>query len=997
MTSFLRHGLYTIPSGTGFLKRLAEGLLSMATHTATEGHDDFVLSRMRVLLPTRRACRELRDAFLQLSGGKPLLLPHMQPIGDIDSEELDLTLTGFGIDTASIPPAISSLERKFLLAHLVQRKDPDLTLDAALSLTDDLARLIDTVHTEDLDFSGLNRIVPDKLATHWLRTLTFLEIVTATWPEILKERGLIDPADRRNRLLKSLATLWTHVPPDYPVIAAGSTGSIPSTGHLLNVISKLPQGVVVLPGFDTKLSHSEWDDITETHPQATMRNLMKRMELTPEDVRIWPESEEHPVSCRAPLLRAIMRPTEHFGFLSRQDAQAGLSQLNIIEAQSMREEAAVIAIALREIMEDTNKTACLVTPDRTLARRVMTALKRWHIDVDDSAGGALATTPSATFLVSILRVVERDFAPLALLEFLKHPCQRVISIDDVVVFEKTMLRGARPASGIQGLYNRLQRIKITPTQEKLEQTVDMLEKGFSPLIHTGENSVTLDIFSENLVQIAEYFMGGSEHFWSQRESDAVSVFISNVIEHAALLPLVSLHLFGNIFRELLSKEKYRSIDEPHRRILILGQIESRLISRDVMILGGLNEGTWPRDVPHDPWMSRPMRRSFGLPPAERSAGLAAHDFVEHSSSPVVIITRSIKSSGTSTVPARWLQKLRTLTMPHINAGFVPNIWDAKNRYLDWAERLDNPDSPKPISAPQPIPCPPVNDRPRTLSATWIEKWIKNPYRVYAEKIIKLKMLKPLDDNVVSAERGNFVHDVFYDFVKQHPQTIPTNAKDIILENARIKLEELEHVAAHWQYWWPRFERIIDWFLNNECEWRLTATPWVLEETGQIDILPDTSVGRPFTVTAKADRIDKFRSEDDHVVAIDYKTGNLPTAKNIKNGTAPQLAIECLILREGGYRHAAMIPQDMCYWKLSGSDAKIAEVKRYTLNINDITDACEQGLKHLVTVFDHETTPYIAKPPVGQKIYDDERAYAHLARCAEWASGDALVDDENEEA
>ncbi|HAJ90267.1 MAG TPA: double-strand break repair protein AddB, partial [Rhodospirillaceae bacterium] len=365
MTNGIRHGLFTIPSGTGFLKRLAEGLLTMSQEN--QG-DDFALTRMRVLLPTRRAGRELRDAFLGLSKGKPLLLPRLQPIGDVDAEEIELYLSGYGATGYDIPPAISSIERQFLLAPLIQKKDPSLGLDAALSLAGELARLIDTVHTEDLDFKGLQDIVPATLATHWQKTLEFLEIITTYWPMILADRGQIDPADRRNRLLKSLAQLWREHPPETPVIAAGSTGSIPSAGELLKTIAGLPQGMVILPGLDVELEAESWENITDTHPQATMRNLLERMNKTRADVRIWPEAAGRS-SHRAELLRSVMRPADRFGVTDHASLTQGLKDLNIIETATPREEAAVIALAIRETLETPQQTACFITPDRMLARR----------------------------------------------------------------------------------------------------------------------------------------------------------------------------------------------------------------------------------------------------------------------------------------------------------------------------------------------------------------------------------------------------------------------------------------------------------------------------------------------------------------------------------------------------------------------------------------------------------------------------------------------------
>ena len=949
--------------------------------------DDFALTKMRVLLPTRRAGRELRDAFLGLSKGKPLLLPRLQPIGDVDAEEIELYLSGYGEIGFDIPPAISSIERQFLLAPLIQKKDPSLGLDAALSLASELARLIDNVHTEDLDFKGLQDIVPSTLATHWQKTLEFLEIITNYWPLILAERGQIDPADRRNRLLKSLATLWRDHPPESPIIAAGSTGSIPSAGELLKTIATLPQGVVILPGLDLNLDADSWDAITDTHPQATMRNLLNRMDKSRANVKLWPEAEGHS-SHRADLVRSVMRPADSFGVADHDALTSGLKDLNIIETATPREEAAVIALAIRETLETPQKTACFVTPDRTLARRVMTALHRWGIEVDDSAGGALATTGSSTFLVSLLRVVEENFAPLELLDFLKHDYQRLISKDDVGESERYMLRGPRPAEGIAGLYRRLSLIERNT--EGLTSIVKSLDDCFASVLKFKTGNYPLNEFCQGILEAAEHLSGGKEFFWGRPESNAISNFVASVMGYADLLPTMELRIFGGVFRELLTAENYRSDDEPHRRILILGQLESRLINRDVMILGGLNEGTWPREAGHDPWMSRPMRQKFGLPPADRSTGLAAHDFAEHTSSSTVFITRSLKTDGTATVPARWIQKLRTL----LHAQGIATDWSTGNRYLQWVKTIDSPASSTPLYASIPEPKPPVASRPEKLSATWIEKWMKNPYRVYAEKILKLRILNPVDQDTLHAQRGSFVHDVLLEFVQKYPHQMPDDSIAIILKIGERRLSELENIATHWYYWWPRFERLVTWFVDEETKWRQDALPWIQEETGQVEVYNNPATGRKFMLTAKADRIDRIKTGG--AAIMDYKTGAIPSLYKIKNGSAPQLPIESFILGQGGYKDVQIEPKLMVYWKLSGSHSSAGEVKPlHQIDMAEMVPATEDGLYTLIKAFEDAEIPYIARA-IGGRLYDDERAYAHLARTAEWSSGEG-ADEEDEAA
>lgn len=965
----MRQGLYTIPSGTGFLERLAEGLMAMA-----EGGDELALARMRVLLPTRRACRELQAAFLRLAGDKPLLLPRLQPIGDVDSDEIDLRYAGLVDAEINIPPAISTLERNFILATLVQKKDPSLHLDKALVLAGDLARLMDTVYTEDLNFSNLAHIVPQDLSDHWKITLEFLEIVTTAWPLILAERGQIDAADRRNRLLKTLAEIWAETPPDGYIIAAGSTGSIPSAGALLTTIANLPKGLVILPGLDKDLEKESWEHLSDTHPQATMRNLIKRMNKSRDDVKLWPEAEGHNAT-RMELLRAIMRPPETFGHVKPE--HINLENLHIIEAANAREEAAAIAVALREIVEIPDKTACLVTPDRILARRVMTALKRWNIEVDDSAGGALATTQLATFMTAILRVIKDDFSPLSILDALKHGYQNALSENEINEFELKICRGRRPASGIEGLKKRAQ------IKDSCQYSVEKIENIFKPLMDL-EKTITMDKACHALMEVAENLSGENKDFiWTRPESEAFTSFITSVIEYGEVIPPLDFYVFFSVYQELLAAEKYRPTHEPHRRILILGQLESRLVKRDVMILGGLNEGTWPRDVGHDPWMSRPMREKFGLPSAGRVVGLAAHDFVEHSANNHVIITRSLKAEGTATVPARWLQSFRTI----LKAEGKEDV--NSSRYLNWARILDKSELSSPLLEKTPTPCPPLSERPKELSATSIEKWIKNPYRIYAERILKLKMLDPINKNTVAADRGNFVHEILQEFLRDYPNQIPLNARDIILDMAQQKRNDIEHIDSNWDYWQPRFERMIDWFLDIETEWRKSARPWLQEERAALEI-------DGFTVTAKADRIDRLLDGSGAVV-IDYKTGSPPTKKNMMNGVASQLPIEAYLLAEGKYKNEALTPVELSHWKLSGRYNKSGEVRDFKGDMPKLLEGTEIGLKTLIDNYKNPESCYVAVPPSGARIYDDEKAYAHLARADEWSNGSESEDDNEIEA
>ncbi|HWN53447.1 MAG TPA: double-strand break repair protein AddB, partial [Xanthobacteraceae bacterium] len=264
--------VFTIPPSAPFLPTLIrafrEGRL---VDGFVPGPLDF--ADTTIFLPTRRACRLVRDAFLQVLGVDAAVLPRIVPIGDIDEDELvfaDVATGDAALDALGLPRALGGLERRFLLARLVlkwaERIAPPVGEAplvvrhpaAALALADDLAKLMDDMTTREVPWQRLDGLVPDELDQYWQLTLRFLLIAREVWPGILAERGAIEPAVRRDRLIAAEAARLASRP-GKPIIAAGSTGSMPATAKLLATIAGLPHGAVVLPGLDTELDEDSWN------------------------------------------------------------------------------------------------------------------------------------------------------------------------------------------------------------------------------------------------------------------------------------------------------------------------------------------------------------------------------------------------------------------------------------------------------------------------------------------------------------------------------------------------------------------------------------------------------------------------------------------------------------------------------------------------------------------------------------------------------------------
>ena len=995
-------GVYTIAPEVSFVDALAAGL------RAWLGEAPEALAAARILLPTRRACRSLTLAFVRHSGGRPLLLPKMTPLGDIDEDDLSFDEMDALVSAAGtgIPPAIPGLRRQLLLArHVVQVMGGTIRTRPAQAaqLAAELGRLFDQIHTERLSIDALDQLVPDELARHWQITLDFLQPIARQWQETLQADGAIDPADRRQRLLTAQARVWRSSPPAGPVIAAGSTGSMPATAGLLAVIARLPQGVVVLPGLDTASDDAHWRAIdvdaddpdyaaATSHPQFGLAQLLRRLGIGRDKVHPWPLcGTARTGGGRGRVLARALAPAAQAPALRSEGGDAdAFAGVTLVEAASPEEEARAIALLMRRTLATPERTAALVTPDRVLARRVAAELLRWDIAVDDSGGRPLADTPPAAFLRLIGRMAAERFAPVSLLSVLKHPlaaagCSPAAFRADVRKLERHILRGLQPAPGIDGLRRALETKspEAGDTARRVAGVLDALEAACAALTGVfdagtattpGEILTALGHTAEALATTDA--QRGGVRLWSGDDGEALAGFIAELADALHHEAPIAPGEWPDLFDVLLAGRVVRPRWGRHPRLAIWGPLEARLQCADVMILAGLNEKTWPPATQPGPWMSRPMLRAFGLPLPERRIGLSAHDFCQAFAAPEVWLTRARRQEGAPTVCCRWLLRLQALLH---DSGWAEASAGRAAPLLHWQRQLDTPAVIRP--APPPAPAPPVSVRPRELSVTQVETWLRDPYAIYARHILRLRKLDPLGAEPEPAHFGTQVHAAIRDFLSEPGD--PAEAHERLLTCGRRAFGELLTRPRVAIFWWPRFQRIARWFVAAEAERRGDVVETWTETCGRMAL--DAPAGA-FRVNATADRIDRCR--DGALAIIDYKTGKPPTTAEVENGAAQQLPLEAAIARAGGFPGiAAGTPiAELCYWHLKGGDdggnrCSVSGSGRKS-SAAALAEAAELSLAQLVATFDDPATPYASQPrPHLAPRYSD---YAHLARVREWA-------------
>jgi ATP-dependent helicase/nuclease subunit B len=709
-------------------------------------------------------------------------------------------------------------------------------------------------------------------------------------------------------------------------------------------------------------------------------------------VEIWPYGCSREPALRSVYLRDALLPS---GLTSLWRAMpyknspddTVFSDFRAIVAPTRREEADAIAVLMRETLETPGQTAALVTPDRQLARHVRACLTRWSIDIDDSGGDRALNTLPGRFLGLLAQAVSENLTPVPLLALLQHPLvslgmARADYLDSIRRLDKFILRGVRPAGGAEGLLAHATQIaadrksKVTGADIRLlKVALDALVPLMALLDGTAnvQDILTAHIAAAEALAVTPE-QSGQDALWQGEAGRALADGFAELIAECAPLTGISQDGYAALFAEMLAPITVRPVWRRHPRLSIWGPLEARLQRADVMILGGLNEKVWPGEIESDIWMNRKMRADYKLPPLERRIGQSAHDFLQAASGGTVYLTRAEKVDGSPTVPSRWWFRLEAL------AGRpIPRA----DRYLDWAHQLSA--AKRADALPPPKPKPPLAARPKKLSVTQVETWMRDPYGLYAKKILNLRTLDAIDDRPSAATKGTLLHEALELFLKEDGPKYEAEGLARLIAVGRRVFEPVLTQPTVYAFWWPRFEHIAQWFVANEKRRAETHEVVAIESWAEATV-PDTD----FTLVAKADRIDRKRASGTLEV-IDYKTGNIPTTKRVAAGFAPQLPLEAWLAEVGGFEGvAAAAVEELIYWELKGGDPVQRQVKPVKDVAHTVAEALA-GLQQLIETFSDPATPYLSNPRPDQAGYGD---YDHLARVKEWRGGSNPFDEGN---
>lgn len=965
------HHVFALPPGADFPAELVRGLLDRMASEPPEA-----LARVTLYLNTSRMRRRVTELFAA-SGAH--LLPKLRLLTDVTQDP-----------QLALPKPIPPLRRRLQLAALISKlldAQPDLAPRSALyDLADSLALLMDEMQGEGVAAETISALDVSNHSRHWERTQAFLRIIAPLFTDAMDENAL------QRRAVLSLAKRWSINPPADPILIAGSTGSRGTTALFMQVVSRLPQGALIWPGFDATTPPAVWramdDTLTaEDHPQYRFRHLIDLLGIAPEDVQPW-RAVAPPNPERNRLISLSLRPapvTDQWLVEGPDlpDLLPTTADLTLLQAPTPRIEALAIAMILRNAADSGTKAA-LISPDRNLTRQVTAALDRWAILPDDSAGRPLALSAPGRFLRHIAALFGERLTADKLLAVLKHP-----------------LTASGASRGNHLRHTRDLELKLRRKGPAFPQAEDLQawaqvqkDAGVLPWASfvarslTGLETVSEAPLSEHVTRhrrLAEDIARGLDAegtggLWAKEAGAAALELMETLANESPHGGSFKAAAYRDLFEALIHQGEVREAVQAHPNIMIWGTLEARVQGAELVILGGLNDGIWPALPAADPWLNRKMRKDASLLLPERQIGLSAHDYQQAIAAPRVVLTRALRNAEAETVPSRWLNRLTNLMtgLPEHNGPLALAEMKARGDvWLDLAAALEEPNAemradPRLQPAKRPAPRPPVNARPDKLSLTRIETLIRDPFAIYARYILGLTPLDPLHQSPDARDRGIVVHEVLERFVKlRPPEESRSEARARLLHIAREVLAEETPFPSARTLWLAKLDRAADHFLTQDSKHGGTAL--AVETQGTLPL-----GGLPFTLFGTPDRID--RMPDGRLHLIDYKTG-APPSEDKQAQFAKQLLLAAVMAERGGFAELGPVEvAQISYVGLGGGEKAVD-----TEITAAIIEEHWEKLLSLISRYLLQTTGYTARRALFESRFPGD--YDHLSRFGEWQMSD----------
>lgn len=936
------------------------------------------ISDLVILLPSRRSVNELKRIFIDNSSNETKILPIIKAIGDIDNDDIllnDVDLNLLYSHKNSVKP-VSTTKYKLLLLREILNNYKNITVEQAVNLAEELNSFLLEIEESKLDIKDLSTDKNEDLAIHWQKTLGFLKNFSLKWQKFLDENNITSIASNIISNIDLHVKTFEKIPPKNPIIIAGNSRMIRSVIDFVSVLAKYNNTYFIFKGIENIIKNNELIYINELHSHFYFIEFLEKLKIKKID-NIKYDNYEIISEKVSDSIYNSMLPYDLSYRWQLADGNK-LEHIEYIECNSIYDEFNIVATYLLDYIKNNGLKNIAVIIEHNKSYQFELILKYWNLPYNNTYGNRYSSHEIVKYLFLLLDIYNDNYQKDKFLSLLKHEFTYFGYTKEelhynTMLFEKYVLDDKINKNGLDSYRKNINNIENEFIRKKLSLFIEKITEYFLPfdnrIFYLNELILEhIKIFDK--ITSYEIDINKSSIWFSDENSTKIADFFhKDLIEQTKCFNEINIQDYKNILIFLLSNKSYSENYSIYPAINLISMQETRLINYDFVIIMNLNEGFIPKSISADPWMSRNMRKNFGLPLKEAEFGRENYEFIQLLMQKKVLLTRSNRVDGINTLKSRFLQRLETfLKCNGLELQRPDNFTKAFHRYYYTDYDIKND-----IYKKRPKPNPPISIRPRKLSATGIDLLYSNPYDIYAKKILNLNKKNILENSLAINKLGIIIHSIFEEYCKNYDKyknNKYSNIKKIVYDILNIYFSG-DILLIEFNY--DRILKITENFIKLDKNSRNNGYQ-ILPERFEEYLVKN----RNFIINAKIDRIE---ISNDNIRIIDYKTGISPSKIEVLNGHKLQLLVELLILSKQ-YKNISSLQ----YWNIKPKETKSVIIDNNAkvsnsdelINMKNLAEKTEKFIINLIDFFDDEKNGYIAT-----KRNIEYTDFSHLNRADEW--------------
>jgi ATP-dependent helicase/nuclease subunit B len=934
---------YSIYPNQNFFEQSAKIVLEKCYNN----NNKLAFAKNQIWVPSARIAQGLKDELTKQLGNYAIL-PQIKTISFDDSDSQTLQFYNAEQDFLS-QEFLAPASKLLYFAKAITLAMPDWTFNQAFAEAPSLVKLHQDLQNYDISLEQLYEAVPFELSSHWEKNLYIVRAVFKFYNEFLEQNNKQDKYQFQNKLIELYIQQYYSNPSiaEY-VFAIGFNDTTQLGKKILKQITNLDNGCFVFPYINQE--YFKVEKLDSTNSQYAIHSLAKFLDINPYNLKYIGEK-----STNIEFVDNVFLPYEQTYKWANEKIDYDFKNLNIITADEILQEAKSIALIMREALETKDKTCALISPNRALAQHVIQELKKWNVDVNDSAGTPLNNTIKGQFSLNLIDMIINDFTIENIIPVVtSQAINKKFKFDyhkSKDAFLELGIISTNIDSSIESLENKIK--QNLPWQNKSRIKDETITNALNILNMLKQSTVNLNVTSNknlavwatiHLDTLLEYI--NPEDLFDNDEGKALAeVFVQ--LKQTELISEVDLKTYFQTFKLLLEQTVVRQTTNLHPRLFIWGAPEARLQKIDRIIIADFNDATWPGKIKSSLWLNPSIRSQLNMPDISVSAGLNANDLYNQLLAKEVYITRSKKDEQGETIPSRFLTRLdNALTEQNKLIAYANGQY-----YLDILDKITSTKVKEYLNVPKykaKLTMLDGQKLPAEISASSIKNLANCPYKFFLNKIIYVQELEDVKE-IAPNIWGTVVHLMLEVFLAGEKYGLTKL-------NLPLKKDKKDEYIQ-------RFNLIIESVLSQinsniiDLSWRNKLNK-ISEEFLEISLKNNSSeifTEQEYKYGNLKAIYDRVEFTPDGANIIDYKTGTPPTKKDMISFKDPQLLVESYILEKNNKP-----VNSLNYWQIKGYGAKPIDIQNVSgkdEDFNDIKQSAYETIENLIEHFKIDGTSF----------------------------------------